>query len=236
MSDARARPILMSGPMVRAILEGRKCQTRRVMKPQPVGVPWFDDDRQVWRDCWVRHAWRGASYIPMEEITPELRCPYGRPGDLLSVREAAWICPPRWTDSPANPMGPQRQEVAYKADDLRGGTAEAAADYKLKLTPSIHMPRWASRLTLELTDVRAQRVQEISEEDAEAEGVEPALLLHEMVGGAPDMYRRGFRALWQHLNAKRGYGWRENPWCWCLSFVAHPQNVDDLLEERRHAA
>jgi hypothetical protein len=84
-----------------------------------------------------------------------------------------------------------------------------------KWRPSIHMPRWASRITLEVTDVRVERVQEISEEDAKTEGVTPSI-----VGEWWDhlKYRAGFQTLWNSINEKRGFGWDENPWVWVVEF------------------
>lgn len=229
------RPILFSGPMVKAILDGRKTQTRRVLRTQPVDGARFQGDE---RDgLWLFT--KGCFYEKM-------RPPFA-PGDRLWVKESAWICPPGWTDTPANPMGPDRREVAYKADDTSGGTAEVAADYKLKLSPSIFMPRWASRLTLHVTDVRVQRVQDISEGDAEAEGVEDMRSgglcpLWRIYGASPrpdivgvlthgrgtitPSARDSFSTLWGSLNAKRGYGWDANPWVVAVTFDPHFHNID----------
>lgn len=178
------RPILFSGPMVRAILDGRKTQTRRVAK------------------CF--------NPLPRADILESVarNCPYGVPGDRLWVRETHYIyygphAP--WPDLPhvASDLG-----IAY----YREGFDRSAPRWR----PSIHMPRWASRLTLLVTDVRVERVQDISTMDAKAEGVQ--------LGTTPaDMrpyYKMAFQDLWDSIYAKRGYGWDVNPLCWIVSFEA----------------
>ena len=167
-------PILFSGPMVRAILEGRKTQTRRVMKPQP------DEGKMRWTGS----HWEMYLGYPIGHDVPISL--YGQPGDLLWVRET-WgtilDC----------------EGYIYRADGPHDGVR--------RWYPSIHMPRVASRLTLRITDVRVQRVQEISEEDARDEGTSG--LLTSMTG---------FPYLWNAINAKRGYCWADNPWVWALTF------------------
>ena len=187
------RPIIFSGDMVRAILDGRKTQTRRVMKPQPSPADVFVGDHGL-------------------GMGPQFRCSYGQPGEHLWVRETM-----RGEYSPAR----NRYRVAYRdGGQTTWGNADAewcgAQDWytiagtsrqATRWKPSIHMPRWASRLTLEITEVRVQRVQEISEEDAVAEGV--------------DIWA-DFRPLWDSINAKRGFGWDANPWVWALTFKPVP--------------
>lgn len=160
----KERPIIFSGEMVRAILAGRKTQTRRVIKPQPViqdGVAFFKTGQ---------------------------RCPYGQIGDRMWVREA-WI---RNSGVPA-----------YRADDPSwpGETP--------KWKPSIHMPRWASRITLEIVNVRVERLQDITVGDAWAEGCP-----NSDVNVIPDW----FIPLWAGINAARGNGWDDNPWVWAIEF------------------
>ena len=137
----KERPILCSAPDVMAILDGRKTQTRRIMKPQP---------NRTWPDEVTPH-WSVGGNRTLPGASNPLRCPYGVPGDRLWVREA-WRLPD----------GAPKGWVDYRADDTRDG---------FKWKPSIHMPRWASRITLEVTDVRVERLQDISEADAMAEGV-----------------------------------------------------------------
>ena len=177
------RPILFSAAMVRALLDGTKTQTRRVVKPQP-----GDDERD-------------DGY--MNTIVD--RCPF-QVGMNLWVREAFALWREGWD---------RTGHVVYRAD-MRDKDGNDAKDWVglSPWKPSIHMPRWASRITLELTDVRVQRVQEITENDAIAEGARPDHM-------APDArdHVAAFRALWDSINGgKRGFGWDANPWAWCLTF------------------
>lgn len=242
------RPVIFSAPMVRALLAGTKTQTRRIIGAGTSlldGGPWPRGHRaQSW--AWDR-AWVDPGPSPAGNAGPYLKVPRDDdetvhrvypiwwPGMRLWVREAAWICPPNWTDTPANPMGPHRQEVAYNADDVRGGTAEAARDYKLKLRPSIHVPRWASRLTLTVTDVRVQRLQDISEEDARAEGVATIAppdprdgARHFGVLGVAAIDRltasKAFADLWNSINGPGA--WQANPWVAAISFTVERRNID----------
>jgi len=225
------RPILFSAPMVRAILEGRKTQTRRILNPQPPGdqhrslrdVVWGDDAQKLAaRSDRSQHAWAGFDDDRTNPaIAAYYHCPYGQPGDRLYVRES-FSGPHEWQTIPPAGWGwdtGTRPPIWYWAD----GNPEHGDWTRPK--PSIHMPRWASRILLEITDVRVQRVQDISEEDARAEGVlwvpghgeiTPADL-HEGYSNYLDC-RQGFWALWDSINAKRGYGWNANPWVWCLTF------------------
>ena len=117
-------------------------------------------------------------------------------------------------DTWPRPIGPQEQRVDYAADDIdRAGMRQ----WGWELRPSIFMPRWASRITLEITEVRVQRVQEIGDEDAQAEGCamgyDGPYSFHQGFN-----FRGGFMALWDSINAKRGFGWDANPWVWAISF------------------
>jgi hypothetical protein len=194
--EMRERPILFSSEMVRAILDGRKTQTRRVAK--------VTDE-----NCPPGMITPLAGFVPRSPESHVSYCPHGAVGDRLWVREATCISPPDFADTSLNNVldshGRWRvvQYVATHPD------TSYARDYGIKVTPSIHMPRWASRITLELTGVRVERVQDISESDAEAEGV----------GDAPIHGRRDlFATLWNRLNASRGYSWESNPWVWVLTF------------------
>ncbi len=194
----KERPILFSGPMVNAILGNRKSQTRRVMKPQ------------LTVDGQKHHKWEVPDVIKL--------CPYGQVGDRLWVRET--LIPKE--ESAAN--GAARGVWAYYAAD----NATVAGNHVIvKTVPSIFMPRWASRITLEITDVRVERLQEITESDAQAEGV------REMTDGSGTFVgRTGPRNLvtpwltakeafadgWDTLNFKRGFGWDTNPWAWVIEF------------------
>ena len=219
------RPIIFSGPMVRAILEGRKTQTRRIVKPQPFGkfLGLLERPLDEGEDPVLR-AWFGAG---KDELTSsEITCPHGKPGDLLWVREKWQDYCPMW-DGAWCGHGTQEgiardHQPVYAADDqakhLRGPDGEQRLPLKWK--PSIHMPHWASRITLEIVAVRVERLQEISEEDAKAEGVEfsPSNITLQSPFGS-GVYRNGFQALWSTIHAADGLnGWAANPWCWVIEF------------------
>ena len=181
----KERPILFSGPMVRAILDGRKTMTRRVMKPQPEDYPYH----------------HGLAVYRVAK-----KCTYGVPGDLLWVRET-WA-----SDVDGCPAG-----LSYRADHLdpRGdGPANP-----MRWRPSIFMPRWASRLTLRITSIRVERVQDITEADARAEGFKDVAGKY----ARGDEARIWFAELWDDINAKRGFGWDANPWVWVVGFEQVPQ-------------
>jgi hypothetical protein len=232
------KPILFSGPMVRAILEGRKTMTRRVITSARAhrtreSIPFTMKGGQLDRalqgaDRW-KHlglntwTWKADAYEHqlLATRTNWIADIGYAVGDTLWVRETAWICPPGWTDTPVNPRGPKRQEVAYKADDRKGATSEAARDYNLKLTPSIHMPRWASRITLRVTAVKVERLQDISETDAKAEGMYRAaddnLWTFDSHSGwrcASPVY--AFIELWETINGPGS--WDANPWVAAYTF------------------
>ncbi len=181
------RPILFSSPMVRAILDGRKTQTRRVIKPQPEPVMEVLSDGPH------------VTYTINARNTSDYHCPYGGAGDRLWVRET-WC--PHWA---GDDCGEGPQGVCYAATNREPDP--------LRWRPSIHMPRWASRITLTVTGVRVERVQDITEADAEAEGC--------CVGVGAGNWRNTvhmFQGLWDSINAKRGYWWDENPWVWVVKF------------------
>lgn len=216
------RPILFSAEMVRAILAGRKTQTRRVMKVQPPA----DAVVTVERYFPIVFNRRGEDWYGPEVFGAHwdnddygLRCPYGAPGDTLWVREGFAVQPELWADN----RGPQ--PIHYTADQVIGFAGKPDTrqieDYRSK--PSIHMPRWASRITLRITDVRVERLQDISEDDAGAEGMPDYSTLSEASGEnlaeAQTRLRwrqRQFANLYNRIN---GSGtWEANPWVWALSF------------------
>lgn len=210
----RERPILFSGEMVRAILAGSKTQTRRVIDSQPP------------EDCGRIHVEefhpaivdRAGDLQPGDAIFGAyddegewgVRSPFGRPGDRLWVRESHWRftgCPidgKPWVGFRESPDGNPYAARCYDGSPVLRSALDAAAVVRV---PSIHMPRWASRLTLEVTDVRVERVQAISRADVDAEGVATGW---DWLGA--------FRRVWDDLNAARGYGWDANPWVWVISF------------------
>lgn len=227
----REKPILFSGPMVRAILDGRKKQTRRVMKPQPEDV--IDRNRPLgYRlpgnvSIPINLANVNDSVLVREHTLPQ--CPYGVPGDRLWVRET-W----QYFGGDEDLYQKERGAVAYcatwESDRClwKEGMAEPTAlDYWPDVwRPSIFMPRWASRISLEITEVRVQRVQEISEEDAIAEGISEdrgAYQNYFLKNAPPNQTpRSSFYSLWDSINLKRGFGWESNPWVWCVSFKSRP--------------
>jgi hypothetical protein len=203
-----SRPILFSAPMVRALLNGSKTQTRRAVKPQP-------------------DAWTGGTTLV--KFTPDdqrlgrlgvaIRCPYGQPGDELWVREAWRIA----GDSDGDTLDMfDRDDVQYRADDDQS--------YIDKYRPSIHMPRRFSRITLRITDVRVERLQDISDADVIAEGVPRWPLGYRVeVSGAPkhesrsfDRSEQAYRWLWESINGQGS--WDANPWVWVVEFRRLPTN------------
>jgi hypothetical protein len=238
MHAMRELPILFSGAMVRALLDGSKTQTRRVVNPQP------------WADARSAHyhpscpsgsgGMHPASVIfsSMDQCVPPwaapqpVRCPFGEPGDRLYVRETfLYVGPGSGSDLPiyreerANPENHTAENCWYRA---------SRPDETLVWTPSIHMPRWASRISLEVTGVRVERLQDISAADARAEGIEfqehriagDVCRSWKSYGSANGWYPEGvdsapifsYRSLWDTLNAARGYGWDANPWVWVVEF------------------
>jgi hypothetical protein len=213
-------PILFTGPMVRAILDGRKTQTRRVVKPQPepswlLGCQIQDDPGFAVR------VGPDVPDIPSDGV----RSPYGVPGDRLWVRET-W-CPLDYPEHAADPAKPRdtmihgkRNGIAYRAN-CGPDSERCRIELGYKWRPSIHMPRWASRITLEITRVRVERVQEISTPDAIAEGMANDGGGEYAIDGMSVAQVR-FMDLWEKLNAKRGFGWDVNPWVWVIEFRTVP--------------
>lgn len=212
----KEHPILMSGPMVRATLEDRKTQTRRVMKlhvdaaKNPTQIA-FTQSRQA-PQVWYMHDAKGSI---SDGFLDEVVCPYGQPGDRLWVRETFCYFP----DDAPDGMG----ECVYYRADQRDSDTEAVRVMKrngIVWVPSIHMNRKYCRLVLELDAVRVERLRSVSALDAVAEGIYPHY------SEAPDgnkflddeMVIEEFEELWDSLNAKRGYGWDKNPWVWVLEF------------------
>lgn len=206
-SDTRKEhPILFSTAMVKAILEGRKTQTRRVIKPQinadevgAVGKSFFTPDGMVS----IRGVHDG---VPGCEWFRKL--PYGLKGDLLWVRETFRL------QNFARPNGRFSADICYRADGAIGERVGNLSDNeRIGWRPSIHMPRWASRITLEVTGVRVERVKDITLDGVFSEGITAAAA--SSVNRNPVGY---FRNLWDTINAKRGYGWDVNPWVWVVEF------------------
>lgn len=206
-----------SAPMVRAILAGTKTQTRRALKTQ------FAPDSEPAEMCATNergHQTSGHSGMWWDDTAGNsdlaVRCPYGVPGDRLWVRET-WSTHSCFDD--IKPSDLTTRSLHYWADgEIQTG----------KKRPGMFMPRWASRITLEVTGVRVERLQDISEEDAMAEGCEVAAettgedeRLRAECGYFPtSSYAHGYRLLWEQIN---GHGsWDANPWVWCIAFRRLP--------------
>lgn len=228
------RPILFSGPMVRALLAGAKTQTRRILKPQPEQFP-IDDKGTL---CEV-----GVIHVEGDELprihhgrvitAQKLKCSVG---DRLWVREAHAIVP-RTAYRGSIGVGTIAQ-MEHPTDEYSAALFREGFDRSGRplWRPSIHMPRWASRLTLTVTDARVERLQDISEADAEAEGVSRAsgaptyrsffLSIgpeQTLIGPSP---RYVFRDLWKHINGHES--WTANPWVAAYTFTVERGNIDQL--------
>jgi hypothetical protein len=201
-TEVKERPIIFSGPMVKAILDGRKSQTRRVIKL---------DKYSNWQVLPESSNGTGACVLAgSRDLTTWIECPYGQIGDRLWVKENALPDFPKafsyydwtWAEVPEEYRSPEY--VLYRAD----GRHE-----DVKMHPSIFMPRWASRITLEIVNVRVERLQEISERDAYLEGI-PLVISNEDNYITP---QSRYKDLWESINAKK-YPWASNPWVWVVEF------------------
>jgi hypothetical protein len=217
----RERGILFSGPMVRAILDGRKTQTRRVMKPQPEpreGAP-------------GKHWWSCNAVRSMVSVEDELNNSAHWDGmakslspfdaDRLWVKETFRV-KPCGMDLADGRYHTEGLQAVYECDQSFGKPLDATPalmdkyrDGPDRLRPSIFMPRWASRLALEVVAVRAERLNSMTQEDAVDEGCEGH---HGKNGGMFVNPLEAYAALWDSLNAKRGFSWESNPWVWVVEF------------------
>lgn len=232
--EAKERPILFSAPMVRALLEGRKTQTRRIMKPHP-----------EWDACVNGVNYCGPMAFPIvnpvghqcghpiftDGRTPGAtlcRNPYGKPGDRLWVRELHWRWG-KWAKNGLTKSGrtkwkfvPVGTSIRY-AENAPKTTAKRDGECGWVYRHARFMFRAHSRITQQVTEVRVQRLQEISEEDAKAEGAEWYGVADlkpngDAWGGESIAYRAGFHDLWQSINGEENY--QSNPWVWAITFKA----------------
>lgn len=257
------RPILFSGPMVRALLDGRKTQTRRVLKrhhlhkPEPHSISYHEGSLICrWKSglrhditapytlgdrLWVREAWRIGAWSVEEWSRGRGECDAGVAIDYLAddFPRKEWL------------QGPSPEKMLKLVEQSRedaeaAGHRSVSPNYEYswapgespcRARPSIFMPRWASRMTLVVTDVRVQRLQDISEADAVAEGAEHAYdgageVWYSFKAGVPNDTSgcpvSAFSGLWNSLNAKRGFGWDENPWVTATTFTVHKCNIDQM--------
>ena len=210
------RPILFTGPLVRPTLDGLKTMTRRAIRSQPdrIVTDWTDDAEPG--EVVIYRGWphrltesRGRNKAAAGELTPiKIHCPYGVPGDTLRVKEG-WSVPAMFDALKPSEIDPRAAgTVRYEADGHRAGRYRSAR----------FMPRWASRITLEVTGVRVERLQEITEEDAVAEGVFNDRRILEGIDLGGWTARERFQRMWNDLNTKRGYSWESNPWVWVVGF------------------
>lgn len=205
------RPILFNAPMVRALLAGAKTQTRRIVKPQPPVVT--DHQSVATPDAFVcpeKHTWWSGNYTQV--IYHAARCPYGQPGDRLWVKEKTHRRP-MLNFLTGEPLDEKYDGGAYSADYADMLTPEEfdiAWWYSRSTCPSIHMPRVFSRITLEITEVRIERLQDISRGDAMEEGCP----FPNMAAG-PDP-RQWYAELWDSINGPGS--WEVNPWVWVVAF------------------
>lgn len=207
-------PIPFKGDMIRAVLSGQKTQTRRPMKPIPVYPDAFDGLRREIHDGQV-HFWASGAELPAHKF----RCPYGQPGDRLWVKETFYKYYPSET-------WPEPKAL-YKADGITLCDKDSEGK-KQRWTTSIHMPRILSRITLEITDIRVERVQNITSDGAIADGAYEVRKVGDDIAHATwtmdgldwryDTPREAFAATWDSLYAARGFGWDVNPWVWVITF------------------
>lgn len=216
----KERPILFSGEMVRAILEGRKTQTRRVK-----GLKQINSDASRWQQLkdFV------FQYRPSADRVA-VKCPYGQPGDRLWVRETFVLESTyeyheeelRPTDRPYQECGDEHQGHYFLIPHYRATEPEPhivpydrvdGYDDTTSWRPSIFMPRYASRITLEITEIQVERVQKISEVDAQSEGVAPIYTEPEEIL----WHRPAFQRLWDSINGEK-YPWASDPWVWVVGF------------------
>lgn len=226
----RERPIIFGGESVRAILAGRKTQTRRVVDLARADhrvdwIGWVEnrtaaDGPDLGPGWEAQEVWESTP-SSAEELADStaIRCPYGVVGDRLWVRET-WceFDHVHWEDTslPKDYLSlrygtPRRNACAYRAETDADGE-RIRADYGYQWKTPLFMPRWASRLTLEVTEVRVERLQSISGADAIAE--------IGCVGTGPNNHRHvdQYRRAWDSLNARRGFPWSSDPWVWCVTF------------------
>lgn len=231
--EQKERPILFSGPMVRAILEGRKTQTRRVVNPQPE----MEMDGEIcndgsggydWAPVWPEGHKKAGKFMGWSD------CPYGKPGDMFYVKEKHKYYD--WTEDgepfiqyaadgevrlcrvDSEEWGEKIVEVWAKLSAIKNYLIQnRACDQKWR--PSIHMPRWASRITLEIVAVRFERLQDISEDDAIAEGIHVDVNGHAFTSDDDIRWlgpRTAFCDLWQ--SAYGPGSWEKNPFVWVIEF------------------
>ncbi|EPP2376523.1 hypothetical protein V3G61_12595 [Klebsiella pneumoniae] len=195
------RGMIFNADMVRAILDGRKTQTRRIMKPQPDPCPRGG------------HWWPSNVFKTMLHVEDEMQngkggwgglvgdaCPFGDVGDRIWVRET-------WAEAGASAPDLKLYRANYP-EHVPSIYENVPPAEEIRWTPSIHMPRWASRILLEITDVRVERLRSMSQDDARAEGV--------IAASGPMEAGLAFRELWDSIYGEES--WKANPWVWVVEF------------------
>jgi len=242
----KERPVLFNGDMVRAILDGRKTHTRRVMKVQPesqeLGLSRITESKNS--SDTGKYFWSLSDALGSRSRSKIFPCPFGQVGDRLWVRETFATlgnedgCPIDWSENLVKGGGPEAARIYRASCDQKAGnyglwSIPDIADWKPHTwnvqyegswVPSIHMPRWASRITLEITNVGVQRLNSISQNDAEREGLHklPASGRYcitpgaQYFGGASHDAREVFSWLWQSIYGEES--WQANPWVWVIEF------------------
>lgn len=224
--EVKERGMIFNDEMVRAILEGRKTQTRRIMKNQPAEV---GPEAPVM----VRKIGAGFQWCGADGVSSVFNCPFGIVGDRIWVRETWAIlgnedgCSVDWNDNlcrgdEKSAARIYRASCEQKPGDYGLWSIPDDADWKPHTVnekfdggwrPSIHMPRWASRILLEITDVRVERLRDMSEADAKAEGASPAMY---KITPPEAVYRVGFGDIWRSIYGQDN--WLSNPWVWVIEF------------------
>ncbi len=228
--ESRRDSIIFTAESVLAILSGRKTQTRRIMKraiDEEGNVAWgvFPARDSGWV-AWFGQPMRDGAEFTKKAYIHGFECPYGKVGDRLFVKET-WIqvyptgTPGQWSCIRPSDFKEEHGKAFYKA-----GCNDPVDGPQRQWNSPMFMPRWASRITLEITALRAERVQDISEEDALAEGIQrqylPDLRGNRFHWGDPTQDRfptavDAYRALWDSINAKRGFPFEKNNWVWAVS-------------------
>ncbi|MBT0656121.1 hypothetical protein KJJ13_06790 [Proteus mirabilis] len=224
----KERGIIFNAEMVRAILDGRKTQTRRIVKN-------VMSDNGIWLKKPTKT--RSGTTTHVLDAPKHNLCPLGKIGDRIYVRETWSVVSHEFDDDGLMiDYVPDRQtkavhempyghgyltgHVIYSADgDFTWGDDDGCVDGRSCWKPSIHMPRWASRITLEITDVRVERLNDISQSDAIAEGAPPSHPTIDAISrecGFPDFSRSWFGQTWWHIYGKKN--WQDNPWVWVIEF------------------
>lgn len=214
----KERGMIFNGEMVRSILDGRKTQTRRVMAVQPehsnLGLRYITESKNA-RDN-GKYFWSQSDATGMKALSKPFACPYGNPGDRIWVRETwqaihEYLNDDGYVDETRFARSIPKQEGRYWHSVFAADNWTNDREYRgFPWRPAIHMPRWASRIMLEIIDVRVERLNAISDADANAEGVQ---------ANEHSPARYVFGELWQSIyGADNSQSWQVNPWVWVIEF------------------